>query len=91
MNEKPKFQHDCNVCKFLGTVVSDNLTPGKPIEYDLYYCVGGVPGLSGTCLARFGNEGPDYTSSLSSLIKLHTVFDGSPLLEAKQRAELVTE
>jgi len=48
---KPKFTHDCNCCRFLGTHE----------EQDLYYCHGNIP----TVIARHSSDGPDYTSGLS--------------------------
>jgi hypothetical protein len=47
---KPKFVHDCEACKFLG----------HHDEHDMYYCEGGHP----TVVARYGSDGPDYTSGI---------------------------
>jgi hypothetical protein len=59
---KPIYTHDCGACKFLGTVVIDE------VVYDLYYCAG-----EPTIIARFSSEGPEYTSGIcfgeASLIK----------------------
>ncbi len=48
---KPIYAHDCDNCTYLDT-----------IEYlDLYFCPqGGMP----TILARYGNNGQDYSSGL---------------------------
>jgi hypothetical protein len=49
----PRYAHSCRHCTFLGCFE----------EYDLYFCPQtGYP----TLLARFGNNGPAYTSGLSS-------------------------
>jgi hypothetical protein len=55
--DQPRFVHDCDQCKFLGTHDDNEVT------YDLYYCgQGGFP----TVIARFGHEGPEYLSGLHS-------------------------
>jgi hypothetical protein len=49
----PWYKHDCTNCTFLGQFE----------EYDLYYCPqGNIP----TVIARFSDDGPDYTSGLNS-------------------------
>ena len=45
---KPAYQHDCDECVFLDHVVG----------HDFYYCDKG----EFTLVARYGNDGPDYTS-----------------------------
>jgi hypothetical protein len=50
---QPRFSHDCAKCQFLGIVC----------DQDLYICGARViPGLGPSVVARFGNDGPDYTS-----------------------------
>lgn len=49
----PRYTHDCDACKYLGVY----------LDYDLYYC-GGDP----TVVARYGDEGSEYTSSMISLL-----------------------
>lgn len=49
---RPVFKHDCHCCRHLGTVVAD----GAPV--DLYVC----DNTFKSRIARFGNEGRDYTS-----------------------------
>ena len=45
----PAFEHDCDECVFLG----------RYEDHDLYLCPqGGMP----TVVARWGNDGPEYTS-----------------------------
>lgn len=60
---KPLYTHDCARCIFLGTWVKED--EGLPDQtVDLYVCPP-RPGslLQGTnCVARWGNEGPDYSS-----------------------------
>lgn len=46
---KPRFQHDCGACVFLGHYE----------EHDLYYCPG-----EPTVIARYSSEGPGYKSGL---------------------------
>ena len=55
-NNTPKFTHDCTICVFLGTVQIARK------DYDLYY----HPGSMETVIARFGNDGPEYLSGMSS-------------------------
>jgi hypothetical protein len=43
----PKYQHDCNACKFLGHYVG----------YDVYICPSNP-----SIIARFSDDGPDYVS-----------------------------
>ena len=47
---KPKYQHDCQECEFLGHYNN----------HDLYSCSNGP-----TLIARYGDDGPDYKSGLS--------------------------
>ena len=47
--EKPRYEHDCNTCVFLG----------QWKEYDLYYCSG-----EPTVVARWSDEGGDYNSGI---------------------------
>lgn len=53
---KPVYQHDCDACVFLGTVLGDADYP-----YDLYACVG----PSNTVIARYGNYGWQYQSGIA--------------------------
>ncbi len=57
---QPQYIHDCGRCIFLGAY-----RDLSGVEYDLYVCKRSfsVSG-SGTIIARFGNEGPHYTSGL---------------------------
>lgn len=52
MDSTPRYTHDCECCKFLGTHG----------DLDLYWCSQG--GLVPTLLGRFGNDGNSYLSSL---------------------------
>lgn len=63
-----KFTHDCTECNYLG----------RHLGNDLYHCLQG--GNLPTVLARFGNEGPDYTSGLPAVPYVPA------LAEAKRRA-----
>lgn len=48
----PRYTHDCDDCKPLGEFG----------EYDLYFCYRQATGS--TLLARYGNEGHEYTSGI---------------------------
>jgi hypothetical protein len=52
MNDKPRYEHTCSNCHFLGQM-------GK---YDLYVCPLGK--VADTLVARFSSDGPDYMSGL---------------------------
>jgi hypothetical protein len=69
--EKPRFDHDCGTCIYLGETTVDGTT------FDLYFCMKG-PGK--TLIARYGNAGHEYLSGL--LLADHV----SPLCEARRRA-----
>jgi hypothetical protein len=47
----PLFTHDCDCCRFLGSVNDAR----REQFVDLYVCRGSV-------IARFGHDGPEYTS-----------------------------
>lgn len=64
---KPRHTHDCDRCVFLG----------QHEEYDLYFCKQ-VAGFGDTVIARFGSEGPDYSSGIG--------FDIPYLQEAERLA-----
>ncbi len=48
----PKFEHDCDLCTFLGEYQ----------RHDLYFCDKCTAGP--TLIARYGSEGKQYTSGL---------------------------
>ena len=67
--ENPQYQHDCDTCTFLGQYKN----------YDLYFCPQrGLP----TVIARWSDNGPDYTSGMV-FAKNGT---SKPLVEALKRA-----
>jgi len=74
---KPRYIHNCSACVFLG----------RYKEHDLYVCQGsgGHKEIS-TVVARFGDEGRNYTSGLC--LALHSYLEGIPsaLTEALGRA-----
>jgi hypothetical protein len=78
MSDKPQFTHDCAACMFLGRwngpMHEDNNEDSR--DWDLYVC-------QGTVVARYSNNGPDYTSGLT-FAKLNLIM---PLVEALKRAE----
>lgn len=51
----PQFVHDCPDCTFLGRAVVNRL------RYDFYTCPHTFPSMVG-CLARWGDDGPNYSS-----------------------------
>lgn len=58
---KPLFEHDCDACVFLGTW-RKNPDCDNQEDFDLYVCEAFTNLSSINCLARFGNDGPDYAS-----------------------------
>lgn len=70
----PHFTHDCPKCIFLGSYSDEHYE-----KADLYWCQQiGTP----TVIARFGSDGPDYSSGM--------IFAdqgiNAALVEAKRRA-----
>lgn len=56
----PYFNHDCSSCVFLGNYNDPWFATGTSNgDCDLYYCPG-----QPTVLARFGNEGGEYSSGI---------------------------
>lgn len=55
--ERPQFQHDCDKCQFLGRYECRDYYDEWE-RYDLYQCEGK------TVIARFGDDGPDFSSGL---------------------------
>jgi hypothetical protein len=55
--DKPYYKHDCTACIFLGGCFYQS------DRYDLYACRQDIGGY--TVIARWGSEGPDYTSGVS--------------------------
>lgn len=70
--ETPLYTHSCSCCTFLGRHHS------RGEDWDLYVHGAGHP----TVLARWGCEGPEYTSGLEG-----SYNHGSPLIEARVRAQ----
>ncbi len=76
---KPKFQHDCDGCKFLGQHIFDN---GRVV--DLYWCPSSKNDpVSLACdtsvIGRYGDECPDYAASMPP-----KAFAGSYLEDLKK-------
>lgn len=64
MNPSPVHLHDCRKCQHLATVrdvEEDNAW------VDIYQCKSGALGPS--IVARWGSQGPQYTSSPASMVK----------------------
>ncbi len=67
----PVYKHDCSECEFVATVRWHGQT------IDVYRC---EQGTMPTWVARFGNDGPDYTSLTENLVAitkdgLHPLWD----------------
>ena len=79
---KPKYQHDCKTCVFLG----GHTAPESSLYYDLYYCLQyGMP----TVLARYGDPDHEYLSGAPMSFQRSAFLDKnntSPLAEAYRRA-----
>lgn len=66
---KPIYQHDCQNCEFLG----------HWFGYDVWICYSqGDPFPTGSIIARFGNDGPDYDSG-----PVEVVFRQSQMQDGK--------
>ena len=61
---KPTFTHDCDKCRFLGTIPSANHG-----TVDLYVCTNDADPLGPSLIARFGDEGPDYASQPEKIVR----------------------
>jgi hypothetical protein len=73
---RPAYQHDCDVCQFLGSYKHDEKW------YDLYYC---ERCDDGTVLARYGDDGPDYLSLMLHVLLYVGLKSDDPLVEAARR------
>jgi hypothetical protein len=81
---QPTYTHDCEFCKFLGTIESDyyNHDNGVMDKIDLYFCGTDKP-YGNTVVARRSSEGSDYSSGMIFAIGSNP----NPLLaEARKRA-----
>lgn len=58
-NQQPLFRHDCDGCRYLGSVQTDERGQGL-VAADVYVC----PGASPTVVARFSDEPSDNISGL---------------------------
>ncbi len=63
--ETPKYTHDCENCKFLGTHK----------DHDLYFCEDEKDGFFDTVIARYGNEGSEYKSGMIFAKEGHILFE----------------
>ena len=54
---EPRHTHDCDECTFLGP------WSGGGVDYDLYFCL--QADNKPTVIARYGDDGPAYTSGLT--------------------------
>jgi hypothetical protein len=76
---RKRYIHDCPDCEYLGSYDRPLYEP-----HDLYYC---PMADGGTILARYGDDGPEYTSFMLELM-LNQGSGGnweSPLWEAARR------
>jgi hypothetical protein len=57
---EPKFEHDCEGCDFLG----------HALDADLYICgIDKRDRFSGSVIARYSSDGPDYSSMPTSAVE----------------------
>ncbi len=67
--ENPKYTHDCENCKFLGTHQ----------DHDLYFCDNlekdSESDFFSTVIARYGNEGSEYKSGMVFAKEGHILFE----------------
>lgn len=61
-----KFKHDCEDCKFLGTITGPSFAGKGEQAYDLHYCKNTE--LGGLVIARYSSQGSHYASSPISLL-----------------------
>jgi len=89
---KPKYEHDCSACIFLGSYTYQTIMGSRVYDFDddLYVCPNGI--LGPTLLARHGDSAPDYTSMSSKLLmnhedsmRKHLITPMPELLEALDR------
>jgi hypothetical protein len=59
-NVKPVHQHDCEKCRFLGTVIGE-----CGYRQDMYVC---VQSTYTDYISRFGSDGPEYGSTTCSVL-----------------------
>lgn len=72
--EEPRYVHDCDKCVFLGQYrCTQTKHEARYHNYDLYVCGDNV-------VARYGNEGPAYSSGIEFVGTIN------PLTEAHKRA-----
>lgn|SRR3990167_8419860 len=78
---RPRWTHDCKACRFLGRFDYAESPTDPRWHYDLYYC---PKSSGGTVLARWGQQGPQYTSLILTLI-VGLGVSSEPLKEAARR------
>ena len=74
----PKFVHDCRACDYLGPYTA----PPTQIV-DLYVCRDNCGDAGDAVIARYGDDGPEYTSAPTILVDR---VDNQALTEAARRA-----
>lgn len=83
-NPHPRYTHDCDHCKYLGSITfpaphRETMVSGEEKRWtetfaaDLYVCVGQprADKSDGTIIARWASEGSHYASSDASTIREH--------------------
>jgi len=70
----PRYEHDCTVCRFLGTTSYIDPWSGMEIDADLYFCADAEPRMhmGGTCLARISSEPSAYASAPLSIAETYS-------------------
>lgn len=74
--QQPMWDHDCDDCKFIGTV----------LDQDLYVCSQGDAQIM-TIVARYGNDGPAYTSGRHITLDKLSGGGGVPVLYVQLRQD----
>ena len=68
LEETPEYKHDCDKsCVFLGRFKSRRYLSDKLYSCDLYLCCYVPKPPEPTVIARWGNDGPEYSSTLLSV------------------------
>lgn len=67
--EKPRFEHDCSSCQFLGQFTYEPPREMRERMVDLYYCAGCEADMGGTILVRDGDAPHEYGSMPVCIIR----------------------
>ena len=77
---EPIYDHDCDACRFLGTVSGPRpmyaVANPPQVSSDLWYCKQADSSMGGSVIARHSSEGWNYSSSPIKLLSK----DSNPML-----------